>query len=294
MVVVFMVFNILAQNPVWRESLWAIKILAFGGIFIVTFLVGSYFLGQIDNRIRERDEKIAELERLQRIEEEANEEIVSINQMVNDQVIELTRLSQELETAYIDTVNSLAKSLDSRDRYTHGHSERVAGWAVLIAERIGYSREDLQRIRQSALLHDLGKIGVEDSILKKDGPLTDEERKAMQMHPVYGYEILKGVRFLAPCLDGILYHHERMDGKGYPSGLSGYDIPLDARVISVGDVYDAMTSDRPYRKGMPKDKALQIIKEIAGTQLDAELVEVFLEIIREKESAKSGKVAAAV
>lgn len=286
-VALVVMFTIAADSPYWRESLWVIKLLVFSGIFLMTVVLSNYFLRQIDRQLIERDKMIKELEMRQIVEKEANEEIISINQMVNDQVVKLTKLSQELESSYINTVNTLARALDSRDRYTHGHSERVAAWSVLIAERYGYAREDVQRIRQAALLHDIGKIGVQDAILRKDGPLDPIELKEMQQHPVFGYEILKDVKHLAPCLKAILHHHERIDGKGYPHGLRGTAIPLDARIIGVADTYDAMTSDRPYRKGMQKDKAIAIIKEVSGTQLDPELVPIFLKLVTEVHEAKT-------
>ncbi|MCD6119801.1 HD-GYP domain-containing protein [bacterium] len=284
-------FSVASESPAWRESLWIVKILVFAGIFMATFLIGGYFLRLIDKQLVERDAMIRELERSSNIEEEANEEIISINQMVNEQVIKLTQMSDELESSYVNTVSTLARALDSRDRYTHGHSERVAYWSLLIAERIGYSPDELERIRQASLLHDIGKIGVQDSILRKPGPLTPEELKEMQKHPVFGYEIIKDVKFLAPCLDGILYHHERIDGKGYPKGLTGEDIPLDARIIAVADTFDAMTSDRPYRKGMKQEKALAIMTEVSGRQLDVEMMKAFAGIVKEAKNSEPSRTA---
>lgn len=290
LVFLFASASMLAQNPAWQASLWLIKTLVYAGIFFLTFLVGNYFLRVLDMKIKERDLSIKQLERLRKIEEETNEEVISINQMVNEQVIQLTKLREELETALVDTLNTLARALDSRDQYTHGHSERVTKWSLLIAERVGYNRDDLHRLRQSALLHDIGKIGVDDSILKKEGPLTEDERKQMQMHTIIGYEIIKDAMHFEPCLNGIRFHHERIDGKGYPDGLKGEEIPQDARIIAVGDSFDAMTSDRPYRKGMPREKALTIIKEVRGTQLDLEIVDIFLELVVEVGEIDKAKV----
>jgi HD-GYP domain-containing protein (c-di-GMP phosphodiesterase class II) len=285
MVVLVVCFSIAAESPVWRESLSVIRFMVFSGIFMMTFLIGSYFLRLIDKQIMSQEDMIHELEHKSRIEEQANEEIIHINQMVNEQVVKLTRLSEELEMSYINTVNSLARALDSRDRYTHGHSERVTLWSLKIAERIGYTTDEIARLRQSALLHDMGKIGVRDAILRKNGPLMPDELLEMQQHPVNGYEYIKDVKHLTPCLDGILYHHERIDGRGYPRGLKGHNIPLDARIIGVADTFDAMTSDRPYRKGMPKEKALLIMREVSATQLDPDLVNVFLDLVRDPKEA---------
>ncbi|GGD11673.1 HD domain-containing phosphohydrolase [Pontibacillus salipaludis] len=175
-----------------------------------------------------------------------------------------------------------AATLDARDPYTAGHSERVADYSVRIATRAGFSSEKIELLRKSALLHDIGKIGVRDSVLLKEGKLTDEEFSKIQEHPVIGYNILKQVGLpedLLPILPGVRSHHERFDGKGYPDQLKGEDIPEFGRLMAVADAFDAMTSDRPYRKGMQVEKAMLIIEDGSGTQWDPYFASLFLEEI---------------
>ncbi|KGX92005.1 chemotaxis protein CheY [Pontibacillus halophilus JSM 076056 = DSM 19796] len=175
-----------------------------------------------------------------------------------------------------------AATLDARDPYTAGHSERVAAYSVQIATYAGWEEDQIDLLRKSALLHDIGKIGVRDAVLLKEGRLTAEEFSIIQQHPAIGERILKQVQLpaeLHPILPGVRHHHERYDGKGYPDQLSGEDIPIFGRIMAVADAYDAMTSDRPYRKGMPIDKALRIIEEGKGTQWDPYFAELFLELM---------------
>nr|WP_052111222.1 HD-GYP domain-containing protein [Pontibacillus yanchengensis] len=180
-----------------------------------------------------------------------------------------------------------AATLDARDAYTAGHSKRVAEYSIKIANEAGLPNEEVDLLRKSALLHDIGKIGVRDNVLLKDGKLTDEEFELIKQHPVMGANILEQVDLpeeLQPLLPGVKYHHERFDGKGYPEGLSGYDIPKFGRLMAVADAFDAMTSDRPYRKGMPFEKALSIIEDGKGSQWDPYYAELFLRIMRREET----------
>ncbi|TGB01936.1 HD-GYP domain-containing protein [Halobacillus salinus] len=189
-----------------------------------------------------------------------------------------------------------AATLDARDPYTAGHSERVAEYSVWIAERAGFEEGEVDLLRKSALLHDIGKIGVRDHVLLKAGRLTEEEFEQIKQHPVIGYEILQQVQLpepLQPVLPGVRSHHERFDGKGYPDGLSGFDIPVFGRLMAVADAYDAMTSDRPYRKGMPQMKALSIIEEGRGTQWDPYFADLFLNEMRER-NEQSERIAASI
>ncbi|MTH53111.1 HD domain-containing protein [Bacillus mangrovi] len=175
---------------------------------------------------------------------------------------------------------TLAMTLDAKDLYTAGHSVRVAEYAFIIGERSGMNKEELDLLKKTALLHDIGKIGIRDSILLKDGKLTAEEFEEIKRHPVIGANILGNVEpasAMAPLIPGVKYHHERYDGFGYPEGLKGHEIPKFGRILAVADAYDAMTSDRPYRKGMPVGKALSIIREGKGTQWDPVYAEVFLQ-----------------
>jgi HD-GYP domain-containing protein (c-di-GMP phosphodiesterase class II) len=177
----------------------------------------------------------------------------------------------------------VAGTLDARDPYTAGHSKRVAEFSVLTAKQCNWSSKDIDLLNKSALLHDIGKIGIRDNVLLKEGKLTIEEFDQIKLHPVIGEEIVKGVQLteeLLPILPGIKHHHERVDGRGYPDQLKGDDIPVFGRLIAVADAFDAMTSDRPYRKGMPLEKALSILEEGKGTQWDEEFVEAFMRGIK--------------
>ena len=181
----------------------------------------------------------------------------------------------------ISTIYALAATVDARDHYTYGHSRRVSNYAVAIAEAIGLLPEKIAILRTAALLHDIGKIGISDELLNKAGPLSDDDWKPVRAHPIRGVSILKHVDGLSPCLSGIQYHHERYDGTGYPSGLVGENIPLDARVIAIGDAYEAMTSPRPYReRTLTHEEALEELERNAGAQFDPELVRVFCSLRR--------------
>lgn len=197
----------------------------------------------------------------------------------------LQRTNIKLIQAYESTIEGWAKALEFRDRETEGHSQRVTDLTVKIARRFGIDEEEIIHIHRGALLHDIGKMGVPDSILLKPDKLTDEEWQIMKMHPVYAYQLLSGIEYLHPAMDIPYCHHERWDGNGYPRGLKGEEIPLPARIFAVVDVYDALTSDRPYRKAWTKEEAVRYIKEQAGKQFDPKVVDVFLEIINETDLA---------
>jgi len=173
------------------------------------------------------------------------------------------------------SVRALTSAIDAKDPYTHGHSERVARVAVCLAEELGLDKEQLDTIYLGGLLHDIGKIGVDDQVLNKPGALTPEEFEQIKKHPQLGYDILRGVRQLQKILPIVLHHHESWDGSGYPHGLKGESTPLLARIAAVADAFDAMSSDRPYRRGMPDDKLDAILREGAGRQWDPNVVDAF-------------------
>ncbi len=173
---------------------------------------------------------------------------------------------------------SIAKLVEARDAYTEEHVERVARTALRLGEGVGVSGGDLDALRRGALLHDIGKVGISEMILNKPGPLTDEERAEMQRHVLIGEEVCRPLRTLRGALPIIRHHHERWDGRGYPDGLAGEDIPLLARIVAVADVFDALASDRPYRPAWPEEKARAYIREQAGQQFDPQVVEVFVEL----------------
>jgi HD-GYP domain-containing protein (c-di-GMP phosphodiesterase class II) len=206
--------------------------------------------------------------------------------------IENARLYEDLRATFQQTIEGLAKAIDKMDRYTAGHSERVATYAMYLATRLGLSPEQIEIVRQSALMHDIGKIGCVLN-LNKPGKLTQDEYEAFKRHPVYGRDILEPIRFLHPLIPGVHLHHERWDGRGYPLGLKGPDVPLMARIIAVADTYDAMTSDRAYRRALPHEVAVSEIERCSGTQFDPEISHDFCEGLdeyRESEVSKGNRV----
>lgn len=186
------------------------------------------------------------------------------------------RLFAETQQLVLGTLRSMTRAIDARDSYTQGHSERVAKLAFELARQLQLPESTCQEIYLAGVLHDIGKIGVPDSVLLKAGPLTDEEFEIIKLHPVIGFRIIEQLAKLDFTLPGILHHHERWDGRGYPDKLAGTDIPLMARILAVADSFDAMTSSRPYRHHMPLAKARKIIAEGAGTQWDPDIVAAFL------------------
>jgi putative nucleotidyltransferase with HDIG domain len=203
--------------------------------------------------------------------------------------IDRARLIESLESLFIGAIRALVASVEARDRYTRGHSERVTAYSLAITDVLGLPDHDREIVELSGLLHDVGKIGVPEAILNKPAKLTDEEFAIIKLHPGQGAEIVKNIRhrFIAEVSLAVRHHHERWDGKGYPDGLPSEKSCRTSRILAVADTYDAMTSDRPYRKGFPAEKAVAVLREAAGTQLDPEFVGAFLE------AHSSGAIAAA-
>lgn len=199
--------------------------------------------------------------------------------LIAEQRGRLTKYAQDLEESYVSVVKVVAAALDARDSYTHGHSARVSEFSLLIGNEIGLSKEELDNLKIACLLHDVGKIRTPDSILLKPGKLNQAEYKEMMRHVEYGPAILDKAPTLRKYIPAIRHHHERQDGFGYPDGLSGAAIPLFAAIIGVADAFDAMTSDRPYRKSFTQEQALQELLRVSGTQLRADLVTVFVELM---------------
>ena len=189
------------------------------------------------------------------------------------------RSNVELALAYDATIEGWSHALDLRDKETEGHTLRVTEMTLRLAQAVGLSEDEQVHIRRGALLHDIGKMGIPDSILLKPGPLTEAEWVIMRQHPVYAYEMLHSVAYLRPAFDIPYCHHEKWDGSGYPRGLSGRAIPLAARIFTVVDVWDALRSDRPYRAAWPEEKVRHYIQEQAGKHFDPKMVEVFLQMV---------------
>ena len=193
-------------------------------------------------------------------------------------VADLKRAAEENRELFMGSIQMLAGAVDEKDPYTRGHSDRVTRYSLLIAKEMGHSPEFMETLRISAQLHDVGKIGIEDHILKKPGALTEEEFEVMKTHTTKGANILRPVTQLAEMLPGIELHHEALDGRGYPYGLQGDQVPMLARVIAVADTFDALTTNRPYQQAHTPDQALQIIKNLAGKRLDPQAVEALLAV----------------
>ena len=190
------------------------------------------------------------------------------------------QLASKLEEHYTKTIEALTSALEARDSYTRAHTGRIRDLAMALALALRVPNDVRHAVNLGALLHDVGKIGIADSILQKPGPLTDEEWVVMKTHTEIGERMLRDVDFLAPALEVVRWHHERWDGTGYPDGLAGDQIPLSARIVAVCDAFDAMTSDRPYRSALPTDVALDELVAVAGTQLDPTCALLLVEVVR--------------
>jgi HD-GYP domain-containing protein (c-di-GMP phosphodiesterase class II) len=193
---------------------------------------------------------------------------------------DVRRLYRQLQRSICQSLLGLANALEAKDPYTRGHSERVGAWGGRIAAALGLPAEEIDTITQAGLLHDIGKIGVPEAVLRKRGPLEESEWALMRNHPIVGAQIVAPFEFFAGGALVIRHHHERWDGSGYPDGLTGTTIPLGARIVAVADVFDALASDRPYRPALPTDTVLAYLAEEAGRSLDADVVAVLLGLVR--------------
>lgn len=186
----------------------------------------------------------------------------------------------ELEHSYVEMVRALARAIDARDPYTGGHVDRVASYSTALARELGWNDDDLWPLEAGALLHDIGKIAVADDILRKNGPLDEAEWVQMRQHPTVGANMIRELAALDLALPAVLYHHERYDGEGYPAGLVGEAIPRVARIVTVADAFDAMLTDRPYRKGLLLEVATEELERCSGSQFDPDCVGAFLEVVQ--------------
>jgi putative nucleotidyltransferase with HDIG domain len=205
----------------------------------------------------------------------SRDEIGYLARTFNEMTASLEQKTVALEATTFATIEALARAIDARDASTFGHSARVAAISMEIADAMFMPDKEREALRRAALLHDIGKIGVQDKVLRKPGPLTEAEADEMREHSQTGYDMLKGLPFLKTSLPGVLYHHERWDGAGYPTGLHGTTIPLQVRILAVADVFDALTSDRPYRTGLSFTAASASIRNEAGLQFDPDVVSAF-------------------
>jgi HD-GYP domain-containing protein (c-di-GMP phosphodiesterase class II) len=229
--------------------------------------------------VKTKDKVIGVLEAINRkngiFDEEDKEALTSLANQVAI-AIENANLYQELKEVFYGTAQALAETIEKRDPYTGGHTKRVMNYSIAIGKAMGLSKKEIENLRLAAILHDVGKIGVRDNILLKEDRLDPEELEKMNMHPQYGSDILSHVKKLRDIIPGVRGHHERIDGKGYPDNLRDGDIPIIARIIAVADTFDAMTTDRPYRKAMSSEAAFEELRKNSGIQFDKDVVEAFI------------------
>ena len=214
-----------------------------------------------------------------RVHPQSQDEISILTESFNMMVASLNQSRRNLVQAYDSTLEGWAKALELRDKETEGHSERVTALTMKLAEAFAIGGEALVNIRRGALLHDIGKMGVPDAILHKNGPLNPDERKVIERHPHNAYDILKDIEYLQAALEIPYCHHEKWDGSGYPRGLKGEDIPISARMFAIVDVFDALISDRPYRKAMPREEVIAYLRTQSGSHFDPQVLDMFLKVL---------------
>ena len=206
-----------------------------------------------------------------------------LSSRLDKKVRQVTTLYEKVNDTYMGAVRALVEAVDERDHYTKTHSENVTKYAVAIAEELGLSQKGIEDTRRASQLHDIGKIGIHDYVLNKKEKLTDEEWKEIKLHPLKAVKILEPLHFLKEIIGIIKHHHERYDGNGYPDNRRGENIPYGARIIAVADSFDAMTTDRPYRKALSRDKAINELKKESGKQFDHHVVQVFLRLLEKNQ-----------
>jgi HD-GYP domain-containing protein (c-di-GMP phosphodiesterase class II) len=258
---------------------------------LLTILIGIFFAEKLTHPVRELAggaHRIASGDFSQRIAIKSRTELGDLGNSFNVMTDQIEKFIGDLQQSaeanrqlFIGTVKSLAAAIDGKDPYTRGHSERVSRFSVAIAQRLGLDDDEVEKIRISALLHDVGKIGIDDKILKKPAALTDEEYEVMKKHPQKGYKIMSQIPAMKEFLPGMYMHHEMVDGKGYPQGLKGEEIPLMGKIVAVADTFDAMTTDRPYQKAMKFEDAVARIEALVNTRYDPDVVGAFTAACRE-------------
>ncbi|MBF0558134.1 MAG: DUF3365 domain-containing protein [Nitrospirae bacterium] len=262
------------------KAIKRVKIFLVGaGIVFVSIVLGTLYigvwllvlkpLGHLHQAVNEHEA----VETMMRAYLATGDELEDLSHAFKEMLLRMTR-------TYEGGVKALASAIEARDPYTKGHTDRVVHYSLVVAKEMGLSDEQLKRIEMGAVLHDVGKIGVPDTILRKPGPLNEEERRRIEEHPSIGANILYESDFLVNEIPAVLYHHERYDGKGYPAHLKEKDIPLIARIVAIADSFDAMTSDRPYRKAMDKDASIAEIEKCSGKQFDPEVADAFIRVLK--------------
>ncbi len=273
----------LASVGEMRVQTWTISLIFALAALIVGFIGARYMTAPLMKLVTAA-KKIGGGDFSARVETTNRTEIGTLGETFNvmtdkieEQITNLAKAALENRELFVGTVKALAAAIDGKDKYTRGHSERVARISVAIGKRLAMSEEELDTLRMSALLHDVGKIAIDDSILKKPAALTDEEYEIMKTHPQRGYKIMSQIPGMEAYLPGMYMHHEMVNGKGYPQGLTGDQIPLQAKIVSVADTFDAMTIDRPYSKGMDLPSALERLRTFVGTRYQSDVVEALVD-----------------
>ncbi len=273
----------LASVGEMRTQAWIIS-MAFALLALIVGFVGARFMTSPLLKLVTVARKIAAGDFSARVETNNITEIGTLGETFNfmtdkveEQIANLAKAAEENRELFVGTVKALAAAIDGKDKYTRGHSERVSRISVAIGRRMRMSADDLETLRISALLHDVGKIAIDDAILKKPSALTDAEFEIMKTHPQKGYKIMSQIPAMKEFLPGMYMHHEMVNGKGYPQGLTGDQIPLQAKIVSVADTFDAMTIDRPYQKGMDLPAALERLRSFVGTRYQSDVVEALIE-----------------
>ena len=257
---------------------------------ILAIIVATIFASGIARPIRilaDRTREIANGNYQQRVELRTHNEIGDLAanfNVMSDAIVEaieqLKRAANENQQLFISSIRMLAAAIDAKDPYTRGHSERVARYSMAIGKNLGLPEKEMRNLRISALLHDVGKIGIDDRILRKPGALSDDEFEVMKQHPAKGAAIMSGVAQLIDIIPGMKYHHEKWAGGGYPDNLEGEQIPMQARIVAIADTFDAMTTNRPYQKAMDIGYTVEKIRSFAGTRFDPRVVEAFANAVR--------------
>lgn len=278
----------LSQNAVVQASTssrWRIFFLVASANFLI-ILVGINLANTITRPLLQLVQASVKVSRGNldvQVNPQTNDEISILTESFNTMVSTLSQSQKDLINAYDNTLEGWAKALELRDKETEGHSERVTNLTLKLAKAMGIHGAALVNLRRGALLHDIGKMGVPDAILHKSGLLDEPERQIIQQHPQNAYNMLKHIEYLQAALEIPYCHHEKWDGTGYPRGLKGEDIPLSARMFAIVDVFDALTSDRPYRKAIPQEAALAYIKENSGSHFDPGIVDIFIKMLRKND-----------
>ena len=282
-----------SARPLVRSSLETIGSIA-GGAFLLAAIASLWLARTISRPINTLSEALTDMTRARAFDRHlpltgGSLEVDSLTEAFNTMTGAIMTAEAETLNAYLEAIRALALALDARDPYTSGHSERVSALSVAIGRELGLDARTLEVLRLGALLHDIGKIGISDHLLRKAGPLTLEEYRVVKTHPAVGSRILRNVRFLEPHLQIVELHHERPDGGGYPFGLKGDAIPIVARIVHVADAYDAMTSARAYRPALPISVGLAELNRCAGTDFDPAVVRALSEVVA-RESARPAAV----